>query len=518
MGSLDKLYLLKIALLAIFNALAVWSAIILFVQRNYPFLAVVVIGIIILNYVYLSAKRYAAKYIVPGTIFMVLLVVFPLFYTAYISFTNYGTGHILDKQQAINRIEAQYYRPEDPREFDFKAFKDEDMEDLKLLFIDQEDESLFLGIAGEIESVSRDDDRLIDSTGDGEIDEINGYQRLERGDIIQNVAVIEQMRFTYNDSQMRMRDLNSFALYRPSYEYDEERDVIVDLRTEEEYKPIEGRFTNEEGEYLSPGFRTFIGRENYQELITDPRVSRPFLRVFVWTFQWALLSVFTTFSLGLFMAILLNDKTLKLAKFYRVVLILPYAIPAFISVLIWRGMFNPTVGVINRILTSIGLSAVPWMHSTFWTRVALVLVNLWLGFPYMMLLALGALQSISGNLYEAATIDGASRWQQFRHITLPLVLVALGPLLIASFAFNFNNFNIIYLFNEGRPAIAGAQTPAGGTDILISYTYRLSFESGRGSDFGLAAAVTMVIFFITAVVTWFNFKFTGALEEVKENE
>jgi len=181
-------------------------------------------------------------------------------------------------------------------------------------------------------------------------------------------------------------------------------------------------------------------------------------------------------------------------------------------------MFNPTVGVINRILTSIGLSAVPWMHSTFWTRVALVLVNLWLGFPYMMLLALGALQSISGNLYEAATIDGASRWQQFRHITLPLVLVALGPLLIASFAFNFNNFNIIYLFNEGRPAIAGAQTPAGGTDILISYTYRLSFESGRGSDFGLAAAVTMVIFFITAVVTWFNFKFTGALEEVKENE
>ncbi len=122
------------------------------------------------------------------------------------------------------------------------------------------------------------------------------------------------------------------------------------------------------------------------------------------------------------------------------------------------------------------------------------------------------------NLYEAAIIDGASIWQKFRYITLPLLLITVAPLLIASFAFNFNNFNIIYLFNEGRPAIAGAQTPAGGTDILISYTYRLSFETGRGADFGLASAVTLIIFMITATITWFNFRFTGALEEVKENE
>ena len=518
MGSLDKKHILKIAILAIFNALAVWSAIILFVQRNYVILAVLIVGIIIINYVYLSSKTYPAKYILPGTIFMILLVVFPLLYTVYISFTNYGTGHILNKEQAITRIEARYYRPEDPREFDFKAFKQDEIEELKLLFEDQEDGRLFLGIEGKIEEVTRDDPRLLDTTGDGEIDEVNGYQRLERAEIIQNVAVIEQMRFDYNDSEMRMRDLNSFALYRQAFEYDEERDVVVDLRTGEEFRPVEGRFTNDEGEQLSPGYRTYLGWENYQELITDPRISRPFFRVFIWTFQWALLSVLTTFGLGLFLAILLNDQSMKLVKLYRVLLILPYAIPAFISVLIWRGMFNPTVGIVNRILVNIGLESIPWLHNIFWTRVALVLVNLWLGFPYMMLLSMGALQSISGNLYEAALIDGASRWQQFRYITLPLVLVALGPLLIASFAFNFNNFNVIYLFNEGRPAIAGAQTPAGGTDILISYTYRLSFEAGRGSDFGLAAAVTMLIFFITAVVTWFNFKFTGALEEVKENE
>jgi ABC-type sugar transport system permease subunit len=217
------------------------------------------------------------------------------------------------------------------------------------------------------------------------------------------------------------------------------------------------------------------------------------------------------------MAILLNDNTLRFRKFYRIVLILPYALPAFISVLIWRGLLNTEVGVVNQILKSLSLNSIPWLQSIFWSRFALIVINLWLGFPYMMLISLGALQSISPDLYEAAAIDGATGWQRFKHITLPLILVSLGPLLISSFAFNFNNFNVIYLFNEGGPPIVGAQTPAGGTDILISYTYRLSFESGRGADFGLASSVSIIIFMITAAITWFNFKYTGALEEVKEN-
>jgi len=160
---------------------------------------------------------------------------------------------------------------------------------------------------------------------------------------------------------------------------------------------------------------------------------------------------------------------------------------------------------------------VPWLQDPVWAKVALVILNLWLGFPYMMIVCLGALQSINQEMYEAALVDGASSWQQFRHITLPLLMVSVAPLLIASFSFNFNNFSVIYLLTRGRPPIVGAQTPAGHTDILISYTYRLAFESGRGVDYGLASAVTLVIFLITGTLTFINFRFTGALEEVRKN-
>ena len=173
--------------------------------------------------------------------------------------------------------------------------------------------------------------------------------------------------------------------------------------------------------------------------------------------------------------------------------------------------------MINQILKATIGSGVPWLQDPVWAKVALVILNLWLGFPYMMIVCLGALQSINSEMYEAAVVDGASTWQQFYHITLPLLMVSVAPLLIASFSFNFNNFSVIYLLTRGRPPIVNAQTPAGHTDILISYTYRLAFESGRGVDYGLASAVTLVIFLITGAITFLNFRFTGALEEVRKN-
>jgi len=346
---------------------------------------------------------------------------------------------------------------------------------------------------------------------------IENYEHLDRAQLFKNLSVLQNLEFFWNDNILKMKSISKFSLYRQQYKYVKAEDKIIDLKNNISYLSKEGSFTSPEGETLLPGYRANLGWENYLTLFTDSRVSGPFLRVFIWTFEWAILSVLTTFVLGLFLAILLNDKTLKFRKFYRVILILPYALPAFISVLIWRGLLNTEVGVINQILNTLSLQSIPWLQSVFWSRFALVVINLWLGFPYMMLISLGSLQSISGELYEAASIDGASAWQRFKFITLPLILVSLGPLLISSFAFNFNNFNVIYLFNEGGPPIVGAQTPAGGTDILISYTYRLSFESGRGADFGLASTVSIIIFMITAVITWFNFKYTGALEEVKEN-
>jgi ABC-type sugar transport system permease subunit len=239
--------------------------------------------------------------------------------------------------------------------------------------------------------------------------------------------------------------------------------------------------------------------------------------VFVWTIVFAFFSVLTTFALGLFIALVFNDPDFPIRNVVRAILVLPYAIPGVISILIWRGLLNPQLGVITTNLVEWFGWSPGWFSDPFWAKIGILMVNLWLGYPYMMLICSGALQAIPSDIYEAAEVDGASIWQRFWGITLPLLLVAVGPLLIASFTFNFNNFTVIYAYNEGRPPIPGTPTPAGYTDILISYTFRLAFESGRGAEYGYAAAMTIVIFLIVASITLFQYRFMGQWEEVSEN-
>ncbi|MFW5981804.1 MAG: maltose ABC transporter permease MalF [Halanaerobiaceae bacterium] len=517
----NKSYILKLIFLALFNSLALLSLIISISKGGYVLAGITVLIMVVINFVYLSDRVYPLRYIIPGTFFMLILVVYPIFYTIYVSTTNYGTGNMLNKEQVITQLENKTYLPDEPRTFHFTAFKNEENEEFKIIFEDREREEYYIAdtINKELAEISRSDEIFQGSSSPAELEEIDGYERLDQMQLIKNLGVLENLRIEFSDNELRMDDIDTFALYRQRFEYNSDRDMIIDQRDGHEYIVRKGHFYNEEMGRLSPGFRSSVGFENYRRLLTDQRILRPFFRVFVWTFVWSILSVATTFGLGLLLALILNDKALKFRKLYRTILIIPYAIPGFISILIWRGLFNPEVGVINRILEALPfVDALPFMNNIFWTRAALIFINLWLGFPYMMLITIGALQSIDPSLYEVSAIDGASIWHKFRYITLPLLLISIGPLLISSFAYNFNNFNLIYLFNEGRPAIAGAQTPAGGTDILITYTYRLSFETGRGADFGLASAVTLLIFIIVATITWFNFRFTGALEEVKENE
>lgn len=511
---LSKLILVqifKIISLGAINAVGVWAAVSLYTQHNYSIMALLIVGLLLINLVFIPRRGYPLRYIIPGTLFMLAMVVYPLLYTINVSFTNYGTGHVLTREQAIEQLENRYFQPEDARSYSFQAFKDE--ENNFILLLKDNQDNLYLGMEGEAQPIDPDDPRLEDSTGDGQVDTIMGHQKLEQSAIFPNLSRLQNVRFQEGDYQIRMISFQEFTRFMPRFEYLPEKDAMKDLRDDILYYTRVGAFISPEGERLSPGFRTHVGFLNFQRLIQDPRIFRPFLRVFVWTFQWAFLSMATTFILGLFLSLLLNDKHIRFRVAYRIFLIIPYAIPPFISALVWRGLFNTELGIINQILNS----PIPWLQDPFLAKVALVVLNLWLGFPYMMLICLGALQSISSEMYEAAVVDGASLWQQFRSITFPLLLVSITPLLISSFAFNFNNFNIIYLLTEGRPPIAGAGTPAGHTDILISYTYRLAFESGRGADYGLAAAVTILIFLIVATISWFNYRFTGALEEVKEN-
>jgi ABC-type sugar transport system permease subunit len=350
---------------------------------------------------------------------------------------------------------------------------------------------------------------------DGSPVALNGYQILDRRQTVQTLNRIQDVEFQLGERLIRYESLTTFTVQVPQYQWLRDEGVLLDRRNEVRYRPVDGTFTSPTGETLSPGFRSQVGVENYRRILNNPQITGPFLRVLRWNFVWATLSVVTTFVLGLFLAILLNDPTLRFRYLYRTLLIVPYAVPGFISVLVWRGLLNTDFGVINRILASVFGSGIPWFESVFWAKFAVIGVNLWLGFPYMMIICLGALQSIPPNLYSVAEIDGASRPRQFTSITLPLVLVATGPLLVGSFAFNFNNFTVIYLLTEGRPVIGGAETPAGATDILISYTYNLAF-AGRGTEYGFAAAISVVIFLIIGTLSVINFRATRTFERTGE--
>jgi ABC-type sugar transport system permease subunit len=152
------------------------------------------------------------------------------------------------------------------------------------------------------------------------------------------------------------------------------------------------------------------------------------------------------------------------------------------------------------------------LGNAMWARVAVIFINVWLSYPYFYILSSGALQAIPDPLYDAAAVDGAGIFSRFRHITFPLLLGIVSPLLIASFSFNFNNFNIIYIFNQGRPPIANTPVPAGHTDILISFIFKMAFASPQ-PDYGLASAISIVLFFFVALITWLQFRYTRALDD-----
>jgi ABC-type sugar transport system permease subunit len=275
-----------------------------------------------------------------------------------------------------------------------------------------------------------------------------------------------------------------------------------------------GFFTAEDGTQLLPGFQVNVGLSNYQRFFRDPSYRGPLLLIFAWTVVFALLSVLLSFALGLMIAVVFG-RTMPGQRIIKSLLIIPFAVPQVITILVWRGIMNPLQGAVPRLLQDIFNQPVGWppfFADPVWVKVALIIINVWLAYPYFMLISSGALQAIPTDMYEAADIDGASSWQAFRGLTLPLLLVAVGPLLISSFTVNFNSFNIIFLFNSGGPPMVGTATPAGHSDILISYVYNLAF--GRGTqDFAYASAITFIIFLMMIVVTLFQYRRMSVWEE-----
>ena len=215
----------------------------------------------------------------------------------------------------------------------------------------------------------------------------------------------------------------------------------------------------------------------------------------------------------MFLAILLNNPELRFRNIYRTLLIVPWALPAIITTQVWRGLLNENFGAINRVLALLDLQTFDWLGDPGYAKAAILLVNLWLGLPFMMTATLGALSAIPRELYEAARVDGATPWQTFVGITAPLLRSALVPITLTGFAFNFNNFNLIYLLTDGGPPVAWGTATARGTDILISWAYNEAFRSQGGSAYGLGSAISILIFVVTVAISLVNFRVTGALKE-----
>ena len=370
---------------------------------------------------------------------------------------------------------------------------------------------------------------LVDADGlvlgaDGTAESLKGYTRLNDDQITNNSVAIVGLKVPLGpnpatDGFIATTDGYAGSENKFSYTYDSKTRTITTVADNRKYLA-----NDREGFFIDPatgdrlneiGWRTNIGLKNFKTIFTDKELRGPLLGVLLWTFEFAILSVLTTFIMGLALALLLNDQRIKGLKIYRSILILPYAFPAFLSAYVWKGMYNTDHGFINNSILHLSDGhKIHWLEQQGPARIAILLMNLWLGFPYMFLITTGALQAIPSDLSESASIDGANAWQTFRLIKLPLLLVSLTPLLIASFAFNFNNFTVIYLLTGGGPVLDPTlRVTTGATDILITFVYRIAFGGGVGANYGLASAFAILIFFIIGGISFFSFKRTQSFEE-----
>ena len=270
-------------------------------------------------------------------------------------------------------------------------------------------------------------------------------------------------------------------------------------------------FTNYDFKHTAPTtLLDWIGFQNFTNMWTLSTFRSAFTSVLGWTLIWALAASTLQIVLGILTAIVANQPFVKGKRIFGVIFLLPWAVPAFITILTFSNMFNDSVGAINaqviplfaKIFPFLDGVLIPWKTDPTWTKIALIMMQGWLGFPYIYVLTLGILQSIPNDLYEAAYIDGANGWQKFRNITFPMILAVAAPTLISQYTFNFNNFSIIYLFNDGGPGSVGGN--AGSTDILISWIYKLT--TNTSPQYSMAAAVTLIISVIVISISMIAFK------------
>jgi ABC-type sugar transport system permease subunit len=501
----------KLVLLGILNAIAVWAAIILAQQDKWIALVVLAASTLAIDLVYLSGRAGAVplKFLIPGTVFLIAFQLVPIVYTINVAFQQYAVGHIITKGEALKAIEENSLaQPDNGKTYTMAPAKDSSG-NLVLVLVDDTSGKPFVGTSDGLQPLADDAVKLDDV---GLIKAVAGYQLLKGQELVNSDTALTNFKVPVgNGGAVRAEGFDTAVELRPTLRYDESANTFTRISDGVVFKDNGvGSFVAANGEELEPGWRAYKGAGNFTSIAKDPLIRKPFLRVLAWTFAYATIAVLASFFIALFLAIVLDKPGLRFSKLYRALIFVPFAIPGFIVLLVWAGLLNDDFGVVNQVLHL----HVPWLFDPWWAKVSVILVSVWMSVPYFFLVSLGALQSIPNELVEAARVDGAGAWQVFRKITLPLLLVAVTPLLIASFAFNFNDFGKIFLLTGGGPQ-AEDQSVAGSTDILISYTYKLAFAAGKGTDFGLAAAVSLVIFVIVAGISAVGFWRSRSLEELR---
>ena len=455
-------------------------------------------------YIFSSQKVYAWRYVYPGIMGMTIFILFPLVATIAIAFTNYSGSNQLAFDRAVSVLTEQRYFAGD--KYDFKLYPQADGQ-YKIALTNSATAQTF--VSENIALNAKDVAVTEQAAPESEVAPLKV--------ITQNRAALQAMKVILpNNNELTMSSLRQFSEQKARYSFDAESKLLTNNENGKTYRANDdiGFFqaVNASGEWLSetlePGYTVTTGFHNFVKIFTDEGIQKPFIQIFIWTVIFSLLTVVFTVILGMILACLVQWEALKGRAVYRLLLILPYAVPSFISILIFKGLFNQSFGEINMILNHLFGISPEWFNDPFLAKVMILIVNTWLGYPYMMILCMGLLKAIPADLYEASAMDGASTWQNFSKITFPLLLKPLTPLMIASFAFNFNNFVLIQLLTNGRPDMIGTTTPAGYTDLLVSYTYRIAFEGGGSQDFGLAAAIATIIFLLVGGLALLNIKAT----------
>lgn len=524
-SSLGIGFWLKMAGLALLDALAIYAFIVFIGDGGWMIAALLAVLVILINWVYIWPGTGALRWLTPGLTFLLIFMIIPIIFTAFVSVTNWSTGHTLTKDQAIEVLESKPYLDPDAPEvvFDLAVFQDPSTEKFLFLLTDGETGEAIAGIPRPADDDPAEDgtvdlaDYDVGSGDDGTPETIGPYVQLSGPGLFAVANDLKNWTLDLPNGEAIPVGTSKARVVQGAqrFEYDAGSDTMLDRATDQTCTPNdEGSFVCSDGTVLEPGWRVVIGLSNYWDILTDSRIRGPILGVLVWNIVFALGSVVLTFTLGLALALTFNSKRMRGTGLYRSIYILPYAIPAFLSVLIWRGLLNEQFGQINRLLGTFGIDPVPWLTDPTWAKIALLLVNTWLGFTYMYLISTGALTSIPTELQEAARVDGANAWQVFRRITFPMLMVSLAPLLIGSFAYNFNNFVVVEFLTQGGPPILDASVPVGATDILITFTFEVAVSAGRGNNYGIGTAITVLIFLILVIISSISFRFTRRLEDI----